>query len=139
MNIKLLRKIQKRILEEPAQFQMDSWFLNNPNMIPNCGTAACIGGWAVTLGKRRKRPSTIACKLASCAPHETFRVHHENAVLMNSEINKYLRLDDEQRKRLTDFSYWPEKYRKLKSEGSSEYAKQAAERIDHFIKTNGEE
>lgn len=51
MNVKLLRRIIKAIKKEPGQFDMRSWFTRQRG-IPNCGTAACIGGWAVALTKR---------------------------------------------------------------------------------------
>ena len=63
LNLKLLRKIQKHILAEPARFVMWTWFLrradttssytpdggNDRVKFPDCGTAACIGGWACIL------------------------------------------------------------------------------------------
>lgn len=66
LNIELLDKVKEAILAEPAQFVMgelfsdrllntectcgcheDGWDL--ARKIPNCGTAACIAGWTVTL------------------------------------------------------------------------------------------
>ena len=48
LNVKLIRAIQKKIREVPEQFNMIDWFSSGPG-IPNCGTAACIAGWAMTI------------------------------------------------------------------------------------------
>lgn len=48
MNKELLLKVKEQILKEPKQFNMDNWFTRAPG-VPNCGTACCIAGWALTL------------------------------------------------------------------------------------------
>lgn len=48
MNVKLLKQIRKAILNQPRQFDMRGWFVTSANT-PNCGTAACIAGWAIAL------------------------------------------------------------------------------------------
>lgn len=55
MNTKLLRRVQKQILAEPAQVIMEDWFCETrqSKRIPNCGTAGCIGGWAVALNEHK--------------------------------------------------------------------------------------
>ena len=51
----LLDRVCEQILKEPKQFQMDAFFAtangmaDTPEVIPNCGTAACIAGWAIAL------------------------------------------------------------------------------------------
>jgi hypothetical protein len=67
VNVKLLRKIQKHILEEPKRFIMSDIIVRDrPGaefddygisfQIPDCGTTACICGWALILGgKPRSR------------------------------------------------------------------------------------
>lgn len=59
LNIELLQRVKQKILEEPAQFQMAKIFAQYcdghsdlPRDIPNCGTAACIGGWAIAIAKK---------------------------------------------------------------------------------------
>lgn len=66
LNVRLLRKIQKHILEEPRRLKMDnavvlkkgsersfmSDFRTTQQLFPACGTAACIAGWAVILSGR---------------------------------------------------------------------------------------
>lgn len=76
VNRELLLKVKAKILAEPAQFEMEylfkgrdsfgylkiAWaaheragfrpltaFLDVPREVPNCGTAACIAGWAVAV------------------------------------------------------------------------------------------
>lgn len=63
LNVRLLRKIQKHILEEPRRFLMSSsvirattqqewsniirrWAYDASKSMPPCKTAACIAGWA---------------------------------------------------------------------------------------------
>jgi len=74
LNVPLLLMVREAILKEPKQFIMDHWFSDQtdirkrgtdyrhrPNAyeIPNCGTAACIAGWVVTIGNG-KTPREIA-------------------------------------------------------------------------------
>lgn len=57
MNIKLLQKIKKHILEEPNRLYMPGWFIRGmpgerieqDQVFPACGTACCIAGWACVL------------------------------------------------------------------------------------------
>ena len=68
--VNLLRKVQKQILLEPRQFDIQHWFTmfpKNVTRVPNCGTAACIAGWAIAFGEaesrnRYKQMARIACK-----------------------------------------------------------------------------
>jgi len=59
LNVRLLRKIQKHITEEPRRFfmtwykahgtpgqQFDADWSDLAKSVPDCGTAACIAGWA---------------------------------------------------------------------------------------------
>lgn len=128
MNVKLLRRIQEKILAEPRQFNMGSYFLSNrdirnfllPNPeIPNCGTAACIAGWALALASNRK-PSECEDSKANMI----FSI-------------KVLDLDIDSGRRLFHFVCWPEVYQLMRAEGTKKYAEQAVARIDHFIKTKG--
>lgn len=54
--INLLRRVKEQILREPAQFVMGELFTRSEfgtrdleREVPHCGTAACIGGWAIAL------------------------------------------------------------------------------------------
>lgn len=130
MNIKLLRRIQKKILAEPRQFQMARLFAEtiyrksgkkSPS-IPNCGTAACIAGWAVCFGKR-KNPR--ACE-------------NGGAWLGDSVYaREMIELTESQKERLFFSHNWPLKFQKIEDAGTVAFARQAAKRIDFFIKTNG--
>ena len=123
MNVKLLRRVKKHILEEPRRFAMGtwqsygepkteaaiglSWNARNPyeneQKFPECGTIACIGGWA-----------------------EYFE--------HNSQIREW-------GGKLISASLWPDKFytRYAKAKTARTRAKIAAERIDHFIATKGAE
>lgn len=49
LNVTLLRRTQAQILARPEQFHMGTW---------DCGTTACIAGWACRLSGFRKLSST---------------------------------------------------------------------------------
>lgn len=77
LNVKLLRKIQKHITEEPRRFFMSGLRVKAKNetkwadyaasfarsdlspTMPSCGTAACIAGWALTLSNKRMGYSAL--------------------------------------------------------------------------------
>jgi hypothetical protein len=125
MNTKLLRRIQKRILKEPRQFAMSWLFRSQEDVtwkIPNCGTAACIAGWcgSVISGNNPKTISSIGLYGAP-------------------QASKDLKLTYAQGGRLFYLSGWPDKFRKVHQEGTAAFARQAARRIEHFIKTKGME
>ena len=98
MNVKLLKRIKEQILAEPAQFVMSTYFSDNvlendiPRKIPNCGTAACIAGWACTLDLK------ITPALASKQAH------------VQDKAESLLKLYRGQAERLFLVSYWPEPF-----------------------------
>jgi hypothetical protein len=154
MNTKLLLRVKARILKEPKQFQMYAWFLNNPTEIPNCGTAACIAGWVISLGTKHKPVDcALMHKYNEDATKETriglrnrrFSVTSGDHVeAINAQAMKLLDITKEQFVRLAHYHMWPEEFNPLKEyrsdiEGTPEFAALAAKRIDHFIATNGEE
>lgn len=49
MNKDLLLKVADAIEANPEHFDMENWFQDTA-----CGTAACIGGWALHLHKQKK-------------------------------------------------------------------------------------
>lgn len=129
LNVKLLRKIQKHILAEPKRFIMGWWNeksspgepLNDFEMcstIPKCGTAACIGGWALILSG-------------------------ENPDLMRSvskAAGALLGIENDAANRLFDSYAWPNRFRRFRElKSPAARVKVAVARIDHFIKTNGAE
>ncbi len=76
LNIALLEKVKAKILEEPDQFVMSTYFSDNrffadsPEVIPNCGTAACIAGWALAIDAEEnpKEANTRIQKLMFSSP-----------------------------------------------------------------------
>lgn len=119
MNVELLRRVQKQILDEPRQFDMDGWFTQSiwrGKAIPNCGTAACIGGWAIALSKRMT-PSEAS--LSTTRIEET--------------ASRILDLTYGEAKRLFMFARWPLQFQIQPSNN----VKQAVDRIEHFIVTHG--
>lgn len=127
LNVKLLRKIQKHILQEPKRYDQNVWFeRKNPQHDPSfapCGTMACIGGWAQSLSSKRGlvEPSF-------------------------DKARRLLGLECDQAARLLDsvsqsYCAWPAKFSKayLKAKTRAGKARVAVRRIDHFIATKGAE
>lgn len=132
MNVKLLRKIQKHILEEPLRYDQFSSIDTDPVSIrqtngdvPACGTMACIAGWAYLLGAKNKNKD----------------------VDIFSTAQKLLRISKSERMRLFCAPYyfggvgWPLMFERAykKAETPAERAQVAFDRIDLFIKTKGAE
>lgn len=127
MNVKLLRKVKKHILEEPRRYDQDATVCTSQpgspyegkHVYPACGTIACIGGWALVLsGKKNSSDLGIARQL--------------------------LDLDYEQADRLfggIGGGNWPELFDNayLKAKTLRGRVRVAARRIEHFIKTEGRE
>jgi len=121
MNTQLLRRIQRQILKEPEQFQMRTWFTSwSYSTIPNCGTAACIGGWAVSL-KHGRTPRDERMAIPKGGVFEAARravgLTTKQAHLLFIPIN------------------WPARFKRFHHDNP----KQAVARISHFIKTKGED
>lgn len=128
MNVRLLRKVKKHILEEPKRLLMTYWRVNkktdgreslpgNHAGFASCGTAACIAGWAWTLEHPRKRFPEMSTKVA-----------------------ELLGINPAERFRLFSVAQWPTQFQhQFRDDGSPESAKVAAARIEHFIKTKGKE
>lgn len=132
MNTKLLLRVKNRILKEPAQFIMADGISTRagdgdlPRKIPNCGTACCIAGWAVTLAAK-KLPKNIKSK--------SWFGYVEKRAQNILELNAY------QRAGLFYLTHWPLHYRTAWKAASTleGRAQIAADRIDHFIATDGAE
>jgi hypothetical protein len=126
MNVKLLRRVKKHILEEPRRLCM-AWYVikksEDKKLIAGrpfakCNTAACIAGWTLELNKIEVNPYESehirACKLLDISYDEGLR--------------------------LFEPSSWPLKFRDgRRDDGTEETAQVAAARIEHFIKTKGRE
>lgn len=124
MNVKLLRKVKRHILEEPKRFVMSTVNTHGEpgtptglgGMFPRCGSAACICGWVCSLSG----------KPWSNAYYETAR--------------KLLGIPLSTAEKLFDPGSWPSEFEGgLTDDGKLKTAKVAAARIEHFIKTDGRE
>lgn len=122
MNIPLLRKVQSAILAEPEKFDMSAFFRKAEK--PECGTTACIGGWAIALSKNRM-PS----------------ISMDNSSTNDDRAERLLGLSCEQGWTLLYDRWWPEPFRKQykKAQTAKQRAEIAAKRIGHFIATEGRE
>ena len=124
MNVKLLRKVAKHILEEPRRFMMRTWRVKGApgeplydhkrkHKFPSCGTVACIGGWCALLSGKD---------------------------VFGTNLHKLVGITVAQGDRLFYRSSWPKQFKsKFKEDGSLTSARIGAKRIEHFIKTKGKE
>lgn len=108
MNIPLLIQIQAQIIQHPEHFDMATW---------DCGSVACICGWAIRL--------TRGESMQWCGPY-----FHEG--------RRALGLTCEEGNRLFHRKNWPRQFCVM-SGTEKAHAKAAAARIDHFIATEGRE
>jgi hypothetical protein len=144
INVKLLRQIKRRILEEPRHFDM-AFFAIRPgkiglkgDLMPPCNTVACIAGDAVIL---------------SDGPPK--RITEDFIYSVEDRATELLGLNYSQAQRLFFLSHWPADFadgyidadETAEDEDSLEderleamktRARIAADRIDYFIRTNGE-
>lgn len=130
--IKLLRQVKRKILAEPRQFQMGvffSDFINTDRTIPNCGTAACIGGWAIALSKKLNPANAdhfVYCESRAAA----FDLARSTLGITIPQSIALFRAD-----------MWPQPFAKPpnvdfdSTDSPAHNAKLAARRIEHFIKT----
>jgi hypothetical protein len=121
MNVELLRKVEEKILAEPSRFDMSTFVDRGV-----CGTTYCIGGWAATLSGK-----------------EVSNKYHKDD--SKDPGQEELGLTDEEADRLFYTNCWPEEFL---PEGWQETdddvsesitARQAVDRIEHFIATEGRE
>lgn len=136
MNVYLLEQIKMAIEAEPAQFVMARWFsgprtiadnYDLPRKIPNCGTAACIAGWAYSIRAERTPAEARDLVMGSAVP------------LVGAE--RLLAVSPRQFSRLCHVSGWPEHFREgwMKEATLEGRARIACDRIDWFIATDGRE
>jgi len=139
MNTELLLKVKQKILDEPKQFIMAEWFAKEWNIneqlsnlepqrvVPNCKTAACIAGWTLCISEQ------LTPDIISRRKGEIFSPF--------LKARQELDISLEQADRLFYTNGWPHilNFKYSNAYTPEERANVAAERIDHFIKTNGEE
>lgn len=129
MNVKLLRKIKKHILEEPRRFLMRTFMVRKSEVVgktfngdsyqripfAKCGTAACIGGWAVLLSDGMDAP--IDC--------------------VRERANQLLGLSpNDMHNEVYEVNYWPEEFSSAYREAKTQRARAtvAAKFIDYLTK-----
>ena len=137
MNIELLEKIRKHILEEPKRINMKTWIINpfiqteklsvlkKKNKAPSCNTVGCIAGWTQQLSSKGK------------IKRFDLEIAREELRLTNNEANRLFLLRD-----MSILYHWPpyfEEELKKTNPGTRAYARIVSARIKHFIKTKGEE
>lgn len=135
MNVPLLLDIKAHILAEPDAFRMDVW---------SCGTAHCIGGWALVLNdvKLRRNQYDHECLVVEDGLKTT---SGEAARLLDLSIAYQEDEDgDEVASPFTRLCYienWPGRlgYDYERAQSRIKKAQIAAKRIDRFIATNGAE
>lgn len=135
INTKLLRKIQKFILQEKGRFDMSDWLqpTKSSSVLGDekalCGTACCLAGAAYVLEHKLdlKKPSSFD-DLPSGHSVEIF-------------ATRALGLTANQRLRLFFRSEWPAKYATayVRARSQAGRARAGVNRIEHFIKTKGAE
>lgn len=127
LNVRLLRRIQKHILEEPRRFVMEDLVRYGPpgeafesdngseQIFAECGTAACIAGWTLMLSG--------------------YRIERVNYLKRASELLSLGSDADEDRLFFADS--WPEpfKHNYARAKRPATRAKIAAARIEHLITT----
>lgn len=122
MNTKLLLKVKAAILAEPRSFIMADWSTQDPES--PCGTSACIGGWATALSRNPAKPNL-----------------HDSHMSQGPDL---MELSPDGENKLCYKGMWPQpfkdSYEKAEyAEDRNAMAKAAADRIDHFIATEGRE
>lgn len=145
VNIPMLRRIQKRILEEPKLFFMADW-----QMKATCGTACCIGGHALAEKGINKVPATAtdAKVINNHKIHWDSSAHKGDLVWKGrsglledfdaqTEAAGLLGLTVAESRALFVTDGWPEEFRERYSDKLSPTLRAhiAVARIDHFIET----
>jgi len=128
-SINKLQMLREAILASPKFYKQDRWVAS----ISTCGTTCCLAGWADFLvnGERVHAERAKRLKGSWLAEREWIEV-----------TATALGITQEQADRLTDSStYWPEPFCNQYDDGDppKKRAAIAAARIDHFIKTGGDE
>jgi hypothetical protein len=126
VNVKLLRKIQRKIKAYPKTFAMCTWTILRPKSASRpCGMTACIGGWAIHLSSK---------KAMTKSDYEMENFSDTARTLLDIGLFAGARL--------FHVGQWPSDLReRLLEHGDEtpEFAAIACERIDRFIATNGDE
>lgn len=145
MNIPLLRKVQRAILEEPRRIDMREWIKATPREVKRilksgdtiysgrraalnvpCNTVGCIAGWTIALTKHVRGYSKL----------ENIFSHLEAAKVLDLSEILYYRLFYVNKDVFTNDRRWPDVWvDKLNSLSpqTRAYAEHVARYIDYFI------
>jgi hypothetical protein len=138
MKTRLLRKVQKFLMEEPRRFDMGNWITDSTRASvlehPPCGTACCIAGAAVIVD-RGQNPAIVLSELIKT------RQSGITGIDIEDEAVDLLSLTYAQKERLFFATYWPGKFKSAYARAKTplDRAKVGVRRIEHFIKTKGKE
>lgn len=150
MNVELLKNVEAHILGSPDSLDMFQWWT------PNCTTVGCIAGWSCQLA---------GAPMTALETHNNPRLEFPQSVLGAVRAAQLLELSDEQAARLflpecdeegwdsdgepiceCQGVHWPmpfiKRYQRerLRDEPNARtLARITAERIEHFIATEGRE
>lgn len=144
-------------MREPEQFEMAYWFdgrpCSNGNPRPNCGTAACIAGWALSIDFKQNPLQTArefkpTFKVVETPSYPFWKLYESETIvstghgyIIASRAEEVLSLSQDEGDRLFVVSNWPMSFRNQMDDARDalQKASVAYHRINHFIKTNGAE
>lgn len=149
INVDLLLKVKAKILANPESFYMGDWIMKGEDVevfvastryrpAPPCGTIACIAGWAVLIDNPNSG-------LYDPVDDEPIDVRAARLLGLEVEIRKEPYFDFKWSPIANLLFYssgWPPLIRERYRDASCErdyvkMAQVAADRIDHFIATDG--
>lgn len=140
MNTKLLLKVRGAILAEPEKFRMEWWFQEEPKS--PCGTSACIAGHVLAISRNWKTLKR-GVKFYKQSEHPDYDKENEITDEIRSIAVRELGLSDYDHNidNLFVSTVWPYEFRDRyhNARTAKQRAKVAADRIDHFIATEGRE
>jgi hypothetical protein len=132
MNVELLQRVKAHILEDPNRYDQWIWIVDGlvpgeklvpaGRIVPECGTVACIAGWAIILGN----------------PHSNTDLPGSWSFFIEHKATELLGISDSQASMLFDGGLLFEDAVKG-AKSLQDLAQAAARHIDRFIETNGEE
>lgn len=85
VNVELFQEIKQKILEEPRRLNMSTWAcIREPGMswgdlMPPCGTTACIAGWATFIDAEKRGLSKESVSINAVEAANLLGLTRENA------------------------------------------------------------
>lgn len=138
-----LKAIMREMAKHPDQVVMHTFFDSSDavgNPAGGCGTAGCIGGWAMALFYRGKPAARKIGDVAKLVERSDEWLHACRALGLRQDSGE----DDRGYTapgRLMALDDWPPKYQNAYDDAKTAKGKAGAviRRIKHFIKTDGKE